>query len=235
MRCARRGNVVSHVMGGKRDHVHIAFNHSHFIGAFYGTGLRNPIKLAAFLEQQGFGRVKVFGRCTFIQRLTTKSDDAGGETLDVKGFVRNAKGNFGAPSAIKSRRSKSWASSFVVSRFVGGKNTVPAANSFASFSYASSSLARKKSSGFFSGRSHPSPVFPSAAIAPRCVNRDKALIPVVTRRWLGVSSLMSDQICAEQRCGRLTFEQITDWLPFCTDRSMLPCPLCWRDELWLPS
>ena len=98
---ARRGNAVSHAMRGKRDHVQIAFNHPHFVGAFYGTGFRNPIKFAAFLEQQGFGRVKVFGMRTLIQRAPTKSDDAGGEKRDVKCFVRRTKGNFGAPSGDK--------------------------------------------------------------------------------------------------------------------------------------
>ena len=168
---ARRGNAVSHAMRGKRDHVHLAFNHPHFVGAFCGTGFRNPIKFAAFLEQRGFGRVKVFGRRTLIQQLTTKSDDAGGETYDVKCFVRNAKGNLGASGDKKPTFEVLGIIICGVSFCGAAKTPCQQRIALRASVLFLSAVTHKKSSGFFSSRPHPSSVFPSAAIAPRCVNR----------------------------------------------------------------
>jgi hypothetical protein len=53
----------------------------------------------------------------------------------------------------------------------------------------SAARARRKTSGFFISRPQPSPVLPSAAMAPRWVMRRSAPIAVDTSQWLGLSSM----------------------------------------------
>ncbi len=56
----------------------------------------------------------------------------------------------------------------------------PDANFSASSMPASAATARRKASGFFSSKPQPSPVLPSAAIAPRWVNRFNDVMAVRT-------------------------------------------------------
>ena len=56
---------------------------------------------------------------------------------------------------------------------------------------ASAATARRNFSGFFSSRPQPSPVLPSAAIAPRWVRRLSEVMAVWTSQWLGWSSRLA--------------------------------------------
>ena len=80
-----------------------------------------------------------------------------------------------ARSALRVRRG--WPPPIAASRL---RNTMPAANSGASLMPASFATARRNLSGFFSSRPQPSPVLPSAAIAPRCVRRFSEAMAVFT-------------------------------------------------------
>ena len=69
------------------------------------------------------------------------------------------------------------------------RNTMPTAYCSPSLRPALSATLRRKPSGFFNNKPQPSPVLPSAAIAPRWVRRSSALMAVITSQWLGLPSI----------------------------------------------
>ncbi|ACL33554.1 hypothetical protein HAPS_2103 [Glaesserella parasuis SH0165] len=72
-----------------------------------------------------------------------------------------------------------------------GKKICPTPKIFAKVKPLSAATARKKLSGICKERPQPSPVLPSAKIAPRCCIRDKPKIPLRTTLWLCTPSILA--------------------------------------------
>ena len=72
----------------------------------------------------------------------------------------------------------------------GARKMLPAAYWLAPSSMPASFATRRRNrSGFFISRPQPSPVLPSAAMAPRWVIRSRPLMARLTRSWLATSSI----------------------------------------------